>query len=359
MNKGGTKTVDVPTLAQTKRSIDDFLDAFCRQQIKRAAAISPAYVELWEVMCAYFATGGKRIRPYLTILAYRACGGASEEDILTVAAAWELLHGCMLMHDDIIDRDDMRHGQPNISGVYRHRYGQSTEAAHYADSTALIAGDLALSAAYHVIIKSGLEDSAKQLMCEQLENAMFTVAGGELLDIQATMDSPKTTNAMIIARTKTAEYSCAGPLRSGALLAGANEQTVAALHDFGMTVGTAYQLADDILGVVGNEARTGKPTDSDIREGKRTEILRQTYLRLSDAEAQTIDNILAKRRSMSAQEVETVRQLIQTSGSLEAVRFEIDKLEQKARDIVAAMPFTDEYRQLFAGLVDSFLHRDT
>ncbi len=359
MSIEGANTAGIPQLAQTKQSVDTFLDTFCEQQIIRAKVISPAYAELWEVMRSYFAAGGKRIRPHLTILAYDACGGSSDNDVLAPAVAWELLHGCMLMHDDIIDRDYMRHGQPNISGTYKRLYSPSIDAGHYADGTALIAGDLALSAAYKVVMESRLDDTAKHLMHQQLENAMFMVAGGELLDVQATLGNPETTDTMTIARTKTAEYSFCGPLQSGALLANASEHAQAALHEFGIAIGTAYQLADDLLGIIGEESRTGKPTDSDIREGKRTEILRQTYLRLDSSSKSVLDAALQKGRAMSTKDVETVRELIQTSGSLEVIQSEIATFELQARHIVAAMPFRKEYRQTFENLIDSFLHRNT
>ncbi len=309
-------------------------------------------------MRGYFAAGGKRIRPHLARLAHAACDGSPDDDILAVATSWELLHGCMLMHDDIIDRDDKRHGQPNISGVYRRTYRQSADAQHFADSTALIAGDLALSAAHHIVMASRLDNTVKQLIQQQLEAATFAVAGGELLDVQATLDDPKTADTTTIAHYKTAEYSFCGPLVSGALLAGGNEEALASLRDFGTAVGTAYQLVDDVLGVTGDETATGKPSDSDIREGKRTEVLRQTYLHVDAADRRMLDTTLAKGHAMTDKDVALVKKCIQQSGSLKIVQAEIDSYERRAHDAIAAMPFKSEYLQAFANLANMILHRE-
>jgi len=245
---------------------------------KRAEPLGQEYVELWAQLEAS-TVGGKRFRPRMVFAAYQALGGGDLEAAACVGAAFELLHTALIVHDDVIDRDFVRRGGPNIAGTYRDRARDAgatdDAAAHRGLSAAVIAGDLALFNAYRLIDKSGVGDVVRARLLEVMDEALFASAAGELIDVDfATFsDIPRVDDILTMERLKTAVYSFECPLQAGALLAGAPEETVATLAAFGRDIGIAYQLVDDLLGVFGVEDETGKTTLGDLREGKRTVLI--------------------------------------------------------------------------------------
>jgi geranylgeranyl diphosphate synthase type II len=264
--------------AERQSQVDAVLARLFSLARKRAEPLGPAYVALWDSIEAA-TTGGKRFRPRMVFAAYEALGGTDHEAAACVGAAFELLHTSLCVHDDVIDRDFVRRGIPNVSGVFRNRAlaagVEETPAQHHGISAAVIAGDLALFNAYRLIDRSGVGDATRARLLEVMDEALFASAAGELIDIDFTLHphAPHVDDILAMERLKTAVYSFEGPLQAGAILAGANDETVATLGEFGREIGIAYQLVDDVLGVFGTEEETGKTTIGDLREGKRTVMI--------------------------------------------------------------------------------------
>ncbi len=173
-----------------RQQVNDYLLDFCRLESRKAVALHPNYMRLWEAISDHIERGGKRLRPYLVAMTYEAFGGSDRKSIIQVAAAWELIHVAMLMHDDIIDRDYVRHGHPNVAGNYLEYYESIPDEAsrrHHANSSALLAGDLLISAAYSLLINSRFSSAQNLEACRHLHEAIFTVVGGELLDVEASI----------------------------------------------------------------------------------------------------------------------------------------------------------------------------
>ena len=258
--------------------VDAVLARFFSLAKNRAAALGPQYVRLWETLEAN-TSGGKRFRPRMVMAAYQALGGTDAEAAAYVGAAFELLHTALIVHDDVIDRDFVRRGVPNISGAYRDwaiSNGASERAAeHSGISAAVIAGDLALFNAYRLIDRSGVRDVVRFRLLEVMDEALFASAAGELIDVDFALadDVPRVDDILTMERLKTAVYTFEGPLQAGAILAGAGHDVVETLGDFGRDIGIAYQIVDDLLGVFGASADTGKTTIGDLREGKRTVLI--------------------------------------------------------------------------------------
>jgi geranylgeranyl diphosphate synthase type II len=266
-------------VAQERQSqVDAVLGRFFSLAKKRAEPLGPEYVELWNEL-ELNTTGGKRFRPRMVFAAYQALGGTDNEAAAYVGAAFELLHTALIVHDDVIDHDFVRRGAPNISGSYRDRARSAgateADAEHRGISAAVIAGDLALFNAYRLIDRSGVHDEIRERLLQVMDEALFASAAGELIDVDFSWlpEVPRVDDILAMERLKTAVYSFECPLQAGAILAGADEQTVATLGDFGREIGIAYQLVDDLLGVFGTEAETGKTTTGDLREGKRTVLI--------------------------------------------------------------------------------------
>ena len=258
--------------------VEDALQRFFNEAKLRAVSVNATYLGLWEALERATA-GGKRSRPRLVMLAYRQLGGTDFCSAAALAASYELLHSALIIHDDVVDRDFVRRGIPNVSGHYRNRAlrtGVSPVTAEHAGvSAGVLAGDLALSGAYRLLRSMEVPVALRQRLDDILDDAIFSSVGGEVLDIEfsRTAVMPSIEDITKTAHQKTSVYSFEAPLQAGAVLAAAPEPVVTALTSFGRYAGIAYQLADDVRGVFGKESLTGKTNWGDLREGKRTALL--------------------------------------------------------------------------------------
>lgn len=257
------------SLLKTRTAVDTYLKLLFAERKASAGQVDPSYSALWEAIEQVAMAGGKRLRPYLVVVGY----GGLDEKIVDVAAAWECLHIALLMHDDVIDQDFVRHGHHNVSGLYRDTYARSTDgqrAAHYANSAAILAGDLLLAEAYRLVHAASFEDSIRRQAMQELHTALFEVMGGELIDVEASFVRDTTIDPLAIYRYKTAGYSFIGPLLTGAYCAGLELSIIETLRDFALHAGIAFQIQDDVHNVYSETSEIGKPVLSDLREGKRT-----------------------------------------------------------------------------------------
>ena len=224
-------------------------------------------------------TGGRGTRPHLVRVAHASFGGTDETACAHLADAVELLHAAFVVHDDVIDQDELRRGRPNPVGTFTRRAAAvgatPGAAAGYGRAAGLLAGDLALVAAVRAFATVPAAPHVVARLGELLDDAVAQSAVGELRDVRLALrvDRPTLADALAVAELKTARYSFCLPLCAGALLAGASERELAALDRVGRLVGVAFQLRDDLLGVFGDEAATGKSTLSDLREGKETALV--------------------------------------------------------------------------------------
>ena len=257
---------------------DEALDRLLRDGQARAEAIDPAHARLWEAV-AGATEGGKRFRPALVTAAHGALGGTDPAAAAAVGAAVELLHTAFVIHDDVIDDDEIRRGRLNVSGTFTSRTlaagAAPDEAAGLGRAAGILAGDLALAAAIRTVATCGAEAEVVHRLLELFDAALHTTAAGELADVRFSLDLDPVSLAESLAmeEQKTSAYSFALPLQSGAVLAGADEHTVARLGEAGLMLGLAFQLVDDLMGVFGDPAQTGKSVTSDLRSRKQTPLL--------------------------------------------------------------------------------------
>lgn len=354
---------NVVTLNDTKRRIDTYLKAAFDQRIEQAAHLSQDYAQLWQSIATLSAAGGKRLRPYMTILSYTMNGDSRQLDaIIPAAAAQELLHLALLIHDDIIDRDDQRYGIKNVTGQYNDLYAEyiadDTERRHFSNSAAIIAGDLLISEAFRLIQQCDV-DSARIAQAQvTIADAVFHVAGGELLDTESSFRSHDRANALLVAQQKTASYSFVSPLVMGAYLAGSPDETIEALRQFGDALGTAYQLQDDLLDVFGDELLTGKSTSSDIVEGKYTYLIEQFHRLASDDQKKQFEAIF-KNQHADTKMLDQARQLLITSGAQRATGQAISDLTSRAQKSLTQLELSESHQRSFAALIDRCTNRSS
>lgn len=347
------------TLSQSKEFFDKALDDFMKSEILRAKEVDASYAQLLNVMHSHVMAGGKRMRPYLALLAYQIYGGTDHDKISVVGTSWELLHSAMLVHDDIIDRDELRHGHPNIDRRYQDIYSKKgrNDTKHYASMSALMAGDLLISQSHSIIVNSKLMPEEKIAMLGYLNNAMFTVIGGELMDTETALLPAEETDPRKIARYKTAGYSVELPLASGARLASAKEEEIKKLTTLGRQLGIAYQLVDDLLGSFGDDAQTGKPVDGDIRERKHTTLAQEAFELTSGAEHDRLIALFDKNHEISSEEVEEVRTIFISCGAKNKVELEAQQLSDAAYKAVDNLEVDSKGKEAFRSFIDKFAQR--
>ncbi|MCP2267448.1 polyprenyl synthetase family protein [Promicromonospora thailandica] len=254
-------------------AVDVVLSELFEDRIRRAAASADHYALLWRRL-ARSIEGGKRLRPRLLLDAHRAFGDPHPEDATLAAAAFELLHTALLLHDDVIDRDLSRRGRPNLTG----EFAQDARAAGlprraataWGEASGVLGGDLLLSATYTLLAR--VRSDAHGQLVELVDECLYRAAAGEHADVAFGLGTAPASPERLLRmmEDKTGGYSFAAPLRAGAALAGAGPDAAADLERVGTALGVLYQLRDDVLGVFGDPARTGKSTTGDLREGKRT-----------------------------------------------------------------------------------------
>ncbi|WP_169793219.1 polyprenyl synthetase family protein [Corynebacterium xerosis] len=217
--------------------------------------------------------GGKHLRARLVHIAAGPVEGAAADEAILLGACVDLLHGAFLIHDDIIDRDDMRRGRPTIHAAVRDSLADGgaapADAAHEGTSMAIIAGDLALVGVQQMILGSDLPDDRARRSLRILGNAMTVTLGGELLDIIHGAEPGAATGERVrdASWMKTSVYTFEAPLQLGAMVAGRDEEPMVPI---GRDLGRAYQAADDLAGVFGDTADTGKAAAGDIARGRST-----------------------------------------------------------------------------------------
>lgn len=311
--------------------IDHVLAAFFRTQRSVLAELGPDLDDLVDAAEAFVA-GGKRLRPQFCRAGWLVAGGdPAEPRIITAAAALELLQASALVHDDLMDDSDTRRGRPSVHRQFESRHlaeRRHGDAASFGTSTAVLIGDLLLSWCEELFRSSGLPSTPAALPF--LDLCKTEVIAGQFLDVVAqTRESLSVAQAMKVVRFKSAKYTVERPIHIGAALAGAGPDLIDALTEAALPLGEAFQLRDDVLGVFGDPAVTGKPAGDDLREGKRTVLVARAF-ELADDDGRSL-----LRRSLGTQEgVAAVTELIRTSGALDAVEADITRLEAQADEAI-------------------------
>lgn len=298
----------------SRRTADNELNLIVGDGHTRALTICPDHTALWEAM-ALATRGGKRFRPALVSAVHDALGGSAHVAVAQVGAAVELLHTAFIVHDDVIDGDDIRRGQLNVSGTFRERARaagvDSAGASTYALTAGILAGDLAIAAAMRAVGGCQAPRDVVLKLLDLFDEALHVTASGELADVRLSLATTSSlADSLQMAEQKTSAYSFSLPMHAGALLAGAADDLCADLAAAGRQMGMAFQLLDDLIGVFGDPDRTGKSATSDLRTHKQTPLL---------AHAQTtpqwprIEGYIGRELSIS--ELQEVRALLTTSGS--------------------------------------------
>jgi geranylgeranyl diphosphate synthase, type I len=313
---------DPARLGLIRAEVAAALERFLRGQHDVLAAIGDDLVP-WLLVMSELLSGGKRLRPAFCYWGWRAAGGPDCPEILTAAASLELLQASALVHDDVMDASETRRGRPAVHRQFARAHGEagySGSAEAFGVGAAILIGDALLSWTDEMYHGSGLPAETLQ-RGQPMLNAMRTeVAAGQFLDLVNQFSRNESVkSALRVITYKTAKYTIERPLHLGAAMAGGPADLTAAIAatctDYGLPLGVAFQLRDDILGVFGDPAQTGKPVSGDLREGKRTVLVALAYERASASQARLLDRYLGDR-DLSETAADEVRSVIAETGAL-------------------------------------------
>ncbi|SFP27969.1 geranylgeranyl diphosphate synthase, type I [Amycolatopsis arida] len=341
----------VPAPAELRDRVDRELAEFLDRGEPEFTS-PPALHEVFRLLRRFVLGGGKRIRPLFCYWGWRGAGGADCAEIVRAAAALELFQAFALMHDDIMDGSELRRGEPALHRALTDlhaRHAWRGREAHFGMSVAILCGDLCLSYSDEMLHGCGLPDRRVRAAQELVHRMRTEVMIGQNLDLLDQATGGTLEGALTIIRFKAAKYTIERPLQIGAVLAGAGPELLAAYSDFAIPLGEAFQLRDDVLGVFGDSAVTGKPTLDDLREGKPTVLIALARQRVSAAQAAQLAELHGNDR-LDEEGAATLRSIIAATGALTAVEDMIRERHERALAAAAAIPVPDEVRRALLDL---------
>jgi geranylgeranyl diphosphate synthase type I len=328
-------------------AVTDQLRAYLSQRRRECGYMGAEYGELTAALEEFVLRGGKRLRPAFAYWGWRAVADSHDDpvdaDVLRLFSALELLHACALVHDDVIDASATRRGLPTVHRLFADRHRSSNWhglSEQFGISAAILLGDLALVWADDIVATAELPADARRRVQQVWAAIRTEVLGGQYLDIVAESSGAESVeSAMTVNIYKTASYTISRPLQLGVAAAADRPEVLAAFHELGTNLGVAFQLRDDVLGVFGDPAVTGKPSGDDLRSGKRTVLLAEAV-----ELAEHSDPVAAKllRTSIGTElsdtQVKELCQVIESVGALAAVEGRIDVLTRRALAILDTAP---------------------
>ncbi|MDN3248007.1 MULTISPECIES: polyprenyl synthetase family protein [unclassified Streptomyces] len=318
-------------------ALRDRVDTVLAESLRRPPASVPSERgragELTQALTDFVLAPGKRIRPLLCVLGWHAAGGDDgEETLWRTAASLEVFHAFALIHDDIIDGSATRRGRPSAHRAFAARHRARPDADTVGVHAAILLGDLALICSNALVNTAGLNNRQRDAVLPLLDAMRGEVLLGQHMDLMATgRPTDDVEKAMTIARLKTAKYTIERPLHLGAALAGADRRLLSLCSAYALPLGEAFQMRDDLLGVFGDPALTGKPVLEDLRAGKATVLMALATRHATSEQRRTLDALVG-RADLSEDDAARIRHILQHTGARETVeRMITERYEQALR----------------------------
>lgn len=355
------------------------LDTFLDERSTELTEVSPDLDVLYAAARGLLA-GGKRFRALFCYWGWQAVAGRGDDvdlvgsgspgldGVVAVSAALEIFHAAALVHDDIMDNSDLRRGEPSLhrrfETLHRDR-GWDGSAAGYGTASALLLGDLLLGWS-DGLFEQGLatvDPQAATASRAEFSRMRTDVMLGQYLDMLEEHSWRGRAESELLARAhrvvvyKSAKYSIESPLALGASLAGGSLAQVAALREFGLPLGVAFQLRDDLLGVYGDPAVTGKPAGDDLREGKRTVLVAIARQKLPPSAARLLDELLGDPE-LDAEQIAMLQASISDSGAVDQLERIIARNVEVAVGSLAEAPISRSARAELTALADTVTRRE-
>ncbi|MFM8404929.1 MAG: polyprenyl synthetase family protein [Actinomycetota bacterium] len=335
-------------LSELRASINSVLDDFTKARSRALTDIGSELQPVASAMSEFITDGGKRFRPIFAYLGYLGTGAAPRHEIVRACTALELVHVCALIHDDVMDGSDTRRNKPAIHKLFQSLHDdQSYEgnSERFGLASAILLGDLALVWADRLLVESGISReefiSAQEVFSDMRDELM----AGQYLDVlEGALATTSVERSLKVARFKSGKYSIERPLHFGAALAGKPDFNEV-YSRFGLPLGEAFQLRDDLLGVFGDPKITGKPAGDDIREGKRTVLIAITMENADQSQRNTMTSALGNSQ-LSEDDVAQVQEIIVKTGARDDVEKLITDLTQESISALRQSPIDEKIRSV-------------
>jgi geranylgeranyl diphosphate synthase type I len=316
-------------------SFDEFISELKRvkgivdDELRRYREMFKGPLDLVEAAFHLPLSGGKRVRPFILI---KSAGlfGKDIEEALPAAIAIELLHNFTLIHDDIMDRDEFRRGV-------------KTTHVLFGESVAIIAGDYLFSIVFNILSKNYDQHVVKSLV-ELYSNASNLICMGQTMDILPDKYIVDEDNYLEMIYLKTGALIEASAV-AGGIIGGASGEELGALRRYGERIGVAFQISDDILGVIGDPKVTGKPVGSDVRNGKRTILVIKGLKRMDEDDKKVFLEVYGNEAS-SDEEVRRAIDILVSTGVIDEMRSYLYKLYEEALEALEVFPESDDKKYL-------------
>ncbi|HQO39751.1 MAG TPA: polyprenyl synthetase family protein [Spirochaetota bacterium] len=336
--------------------IDSLITGLFEQRI--ASSDAQFMKDMYASVSEFCLRDGKRIRPLMLLNSFNGYrrGFGSAAGIIKLATAVELMHSFLLVQDDIIDRSELRRGRKSLHILMNDMYGKFSLNPAIGTDIASVLADVIFSCAVDLVAAADVRSAYKNRFLQVFSKTYEMTAWGQILDSLCTMPSsidPQSDAPMRISLMKTAYYTMVYPMIMGYVLSGGrNEREKKRIEDFGVPLGVAFQVRDDLLGVFGVEGDTGKPNDSDIKEGKFTLLVQNAVASLQGSERAEFTARFLKPEK-SELDVEYIRSMIIDSGAMNDTITRHRELIDEARIKLDELALTGRSREVLCGVIES------
>ena len=301
-----------------------------------------------------FITQGKMIRGGLVILSYLMFEKDTPGEVIKTAAAIELIHSSLLIHDDIMDRDHVRRGEKTIFSQYE-ELGKNEghpDPGHFGVSFGICAGDIGFFIAFEIISELQLKPEIKEKICTLWSKELVYVGLAQMQDIYLSNCKADTEEDEILNlyRYKTARYTFSLPLMTGALLAGQDEKMILCLEKIGERMGIIFQIKDDELGLFGTEKEIGKPVGTDIEEGKKTLFSHYLLEMTSEEDKKIVEKILIQKQC-NPEVIQTLRHIAEKSGVLEKILKKMLTLKDETQKLISSLDVEATHKNILLDIL--------
>ena len=323
--------------------VDTRLEALLAVERERWAKVDADLVPPIDEIARLVLAGGKRLRPAFCFWGFIGAGGdPTDELVIDAGAALELLHAFALFHDDVMDGSLTRRGEPTTNAKFEASHGANKlagESRRFGDGVAILVGDLAY------VYSDQLMRNASPQAWTIWNELRIELNFGQYLDmLGSAMNERRREKAERICRYKSGKYTIERPLHLGALLAAPTrgDELTSVLSTYGLPLGDAFQMRDDVLGAFGDTAITGKPVGDDLREGKPTPLMAIATARANAAQLKELQ--LVGNQDLTPEQIARVQEVIRETGALDELETVITRLTDEAIAAVQNVPFTQAVR---------------
>ena len=336
--------------------VNNALNGLIKKEADIAEKLTPIHGEYYKDIGEYLGRGGKRLRPAAFIAGYEGVGAKERGNIDLASLSIELLHNATLLHDDLIDHDETRRGGPTFHAKYRERYRKKVDRAEdFGMAAAILGGNSTYNLGLEILLRSGFKPDLTIQAISFYQRAFREVIEGVLFEsFLALKGESNEAEYLDVIRLKTSALFEKG-LLIGATLGGGASSQKKAISKYAILTGQAFQIQDDILGTFGTEKVTGKPADSDVKEGKQTILIIKAFEFASESDKEKIRKTLGNQNA-SQNEISIVRKIIEKVGALDyAKKLSIGLAEDGQKSLDFAEPQLTQEANTFLKQLSDFV----